>query len=240
MVKRAARGPFPSLHVFPGGKLDETDSTDTDSTDLCEGLDDAEASVILGVAQGGIRYWLACVRECFEETGILLATEADGSKLELDDARRDRLAEYRRRLNDGESVLTQMCREEGLRLPLQNIAYSAHWITPKIEPKRFDTRFFVALMPEHQVSVHDGLELVDTRWIRLSEVLAKSDAGEINLIMPTIENLRTLMDGDTAADIVAKRSAASDIPTILPKFLKIGGEWVGLLPGDPRYDQYED
>lgn len=240
MVQRAARGPFPSLHVFPGGKVDQAGDDPAQLQAVCGNFSDGEASARLGVAQGGIRYWIACVRECFEETGILLATRRGGAPLAIDADMRQRLARWRSRLNADEASLLEMCLSEELELSLRALAYTSHWITPKIEKKRFNTRFFVACMPDRQSSEHDGRELVDTQWIPLNKVLAMSEAGAINLILPTISNLNELMDGDTAAEIVANRAQLSEIPTILPKFVKIDGEWTGLLPGDPRYHRYQD
>ena len=66
MVQRPGRGTFPNLHVFPGGKVD---AADADLAHICEGLDDAEASDRLGIASGGLRYWVTAIRECFEECG---------------------------------------------------------------------------------------------------------------------------------------------------------------------------
>ena len=72
MVKRSKRPPFGNLYVFPGGKIDESDK-DLNITNFCNGLNDEQASIKLGVDEGGLSYWVACVRECFEEVGILLA-----------------------------------------------------------------------------------------------------------------------------------------------------------------------
>jgi 8-oxo-dGTP pyrophosphatase MutT (NUDIX family) len=72
MVKRSSRPPFGSLYVFPGGKLDPEDS-DNDLYPCCEGMDDAAASRQLGIKDNGLSFWIACIRECFEEVGVLLA-----------------------------------------------------------------------------------------------------------------------------------------------------------------------
>ena len=239
MVKRAARGPFPNLYVFPGGKVDESEQVDGLRAH-CKGLDDATASYRLGLSDGGLKYWVACARECFEETGVLLARSGDGSPIGPDLAQMERLRQYRQRLNAGESqLMTDLCVGEDLHLHLGDIAYSAHWITPKIEKKRFNTRFFVAAMPGDQEPVHDGQEVVDSLWIRPEDALKAGEAGTMGLIMPTIENLKSLLGFSSAAEAVQARAAVQEIPAILPKFVKIDGVWTGLLPEDPRYEDYD-
>ena len=86
--------------VFPGGHLDPADAR---AHPLCIGLDDAQASARLGIAEGGLNYWVAAVRECFEESGLLLAVDAQGRWADLDaigDA--DAVMALRQQLNDGE------------------------------------------------------------------------------------------------------------------------------------------
>lgn len=241
LVKRAAKGPFPSLYVFPGGTLNEDEKAlPLAMAGRCKGLDDNAASRRLGLTQGGLGYWLACIRECFEETGVLLATEEDGTTVGADSEQRERLKEYRQQLNSGDGgVMVRMCRDESLFLQMAQIGYSSHWITPKIERKRFNTRFFVATMPADQTPVHDGRELVDSIWMRPEAALKASEAGEINMILPTISNLKSLIGFDGAQKAVASRSA-QEIPTIMPKFVKIDQQWVGLMPDDPRYGDYPD
>ena len=94
---------------------------------------DKELSNILGEDKGGLAYWVACIRECFEEAGILIAYREDGSPFDPSDSEeRERFVDYRNRLNAGEAVLENMCEEENLTLATARLAYLAHWITPKI------------------------------------------------------------------------------------------------------------
>ena len=76
MVKRSSRPPFGSLYVFPGGKLDPEDS-DNDLYPYCEGMNDVAASRQLGIKDNGLSFWIACIRECFEEAGVLLVNPDD-------------------------------------------------------------------------------------------------------------------------------------------------------------------
>ena len=85
MVKRSKKPPFENLYVFPGGKIDENDLLD-DLESYTDGLDDKSASDLLGLKKDGLSFWIASIRECFEEVGIFLATRRSGEKLLLDDS----------------------------------------------------------------------------------------------------------------------------------------------------------
>ena len=76
MVKRSSRSAFGSIYVFPGGKLDQEDST-PELYSYCKGMTDSEASRKLGIEKDGLAYWIACIRECFEEVGVLLTETND-------------------------------------------------------------------------------------------------------------------------------------------------------------------
>ena len=78
IVKRSSRSSFGSLYVFPGGKLDPED-TERDLYAYCEGMNDEEASARLGIENDGLSFWIACIRECFEETGVCLLYTSDAA-----------------------------------------------------------------------------------------------------------------------------------------------------------------
>ena len=239
MVKRSKRPPFGNLYVFPGGKIDESDK-DLDITDFCNGLNDEQASIKLGVDEGGLSYWVACVRECFEEVGILLAIKNNGEELDLNGADKYKFDNYRRMLLENKISLLEICKKENLSLNLNNIEPFSHWITPEIEIKRFDTRFFIAYIPEKQTERHDGNEITDSVWISPKKALDRSLNGEMPMIMPTISNLQQCLEFDSGQKLLEHQSKLTndDIPSILPKFFKNDGKWVGLLPGDEDYDNY--
>ena len=239
MVKRSKRPPFGNLYVFPGGKIDESDK-DLNITNFCNGLNDEQASIKLGVNEGGLSYWVACVRECFEEVGILLAIKNNGEELDLNGADKHKFDNYRRMLLENKISLLEICKKENLSLNLNNIEPFSHWITPEIEIKRFDTRFFIAYIPAKQTEKHDGNELTDSVWISPKKALNKSLIGEMPMIMPTISNLQQCLEFDSGQKLLEHQSKLTndDIPSILPKFFKNEGKWVGLLPGDEDYDNY--
>ena len=186
MVQRPARGDFPDLHVFPGGKVDDHDG---ELEHACAGLDDAEASRRLALEAGGLRYWVTAIRECFEESGVLLAYR-NGALFEPRDAVEEaRFEEYRNALAAGRTSLGEVVSSEGLTLATDRVAYFSHWITPEMAPARFDTRFFVAAMPPKQSARGHLRETVGGDWISPTAALERFDAGEWLMIFPTLTTL---------------------------------------------------
>ena len=232
MLKRSTRSAFGSIYVFPGGTVDAEDSS-KELYKHCEGFNDVKASAMLGVKKDGLAYWVACIRECFEEAGILLTNEDDPL---LGDPKR--LNYYRDKLNSHQIAFKEICCNEGLRLRANNIVPCAHWVTPTIEPKRFDTRFFLVKVNTNQLGMHDGFELTDSFWIQPQEALERLERGEMNIIMPTINNLTKLCEFSSSKDAFNYFYALGEngISTILPKFIKKDGEWLGFLPGEEGYD----
>ena len=232
MVKRSSRSPFGSLYVFPGGKLDPEDS-ENDLYSYCEGMNDEEASKQLGIADNGLSFWIACIRECFEEVGVLLANPDDPIMQNT-----KKLSKLREKLNNKEIFFEDICISESLRLRAKNIVPCAHWITPEVEPKRFDTRFFLAKVNAKQLATHDGFELTESFWITPADALVKLKNGEMNMILPTIENIEQLAEFSSSEEAFNYFQGLGDnaIPPILPKFIKRDGEWIGFLPGEEGYD----
>ena len=232
MVKRSMKSSFGSLYVFPGGTLDPEDSL-PEMYQYCEGLSDDQASAKLAVNQNGLAYWVACIRECYEEVGILLTNKSD---MLLQDLKK--LDDYRQQLNSKEITFYEICKENNLQLRANNIVPCAHWVTPDIEPKRFDTRFFLAKVHSEQLGVHDGYELTESFWISPAKALEKFHQGEMNMIMPTIKSLEALAQFSSREEAFNHFKDLEDgaIPPILPKFIKKDGAWIGFLPGDDGYE----
>ena len=239
MIQRNAKTNFGNAWVFPGGKLDEVDGID-EANDFCFGLSDEMASQILGLKKGGLNYWVACIRECFEECGVLLAYRENGDL--LDDPSKDEMTilnRYRDLLNQGEPVLYQLCKEMNLKLAVDRLAYISHWVTPKFEMKRYSTRFFIALAPENQKAEHDGGEGVKSTWITPENALEKGKTGEFPIILPTIKNLESIEGFSSTRDLMeAKVKFQNEVSCIEPKFFMKDGKMVGLLPGDKGYEDH--
>ena len=222
LMERSAHGMFGGLHVFPGGKVDDADHAKRWSAHS-RGPDDKAASAILGLEEGGLSYWVACIRECFEEAGVLLARGSDARTLRLQSPKmRNRYAAWRDRLNANENdVLEAMCREDKLDLATDQLAYVSHWITPTGQPRRYSTRFFVARAPANQEALHDGHETVESEWMRPETALERFAAGTLNLISPTFKNLESIVGfASTQALLDAKRKVdPRTIPTIQPRII---------------------
>jgi 8-oxo-dGTP pyrophosphatase MutT (NUDIX family) len=234
MMQRNFKSVFmPGMHVFPGGAVDRHDSS-AEIAALCTGLDDVVASRKLGIERGGLAYWVAAIRESFEEAGILLACNDRGDIVTLDDAvRAQRFHAYRSRVEHGEHPLSDMLRNEGLQLPLHHMTYFSHWITPLGAPRRYDTRFFVAAAPEAQQPLHDNRETINHVWVRPAAALDKNKQKQFDMRTPTVHTLRLFAEHDNVVSLIKGLQALGDIPVIEPRIAKSGRR---VLPGDPEYE----
>jgi glyoxylase-like metal-dependent hydrolase (beta-lactamase superfamily II)/8-oxo-dGTP pyrophosphatase MutT (NUDIX family) len=168
-------------YVFPGGSLDEADA------------DPRILKRIVGEAQNPpAPYWVAAVRECFEEAGILRLS--DETNRPLDAKRAEGLMHYRKR------PFVELLENEDLHIPADALAYYGHWITAPGRPRRFDTRFFLAVAPEGQVGSHDAVETVHDVWITPHEALERGARNEIELVPATQSALQDLKSFKTARE----------------------------------------
>ena len=238
MLRRNLQSDFVGgAYVFPGGGVDDHDRV-ADLEAVCEGRSDADASAQLGVAAGGLAFWVAAIRESFEEAGVLLALEGD-ELIRFDDPDvAERFAEHRAAVDRGERRLIDVCRAEGLRLAVDTMSYFSHWITPEGPTRRYDTRFFVARAPVGQVPLHDDREVIANLWIRPSDALARYEAGDFEMIFPTVRSLIAIERFATSDELLTAAAAIGQVPTILPRIVEDeGGGGVRIvLPGDPGYD----
>ena len=216
LLRRSADAVFlPGAYVFPGGAVDPADERPATAV-LSQDLDDIGASRLLGLPTGGLAFWVAALRECFEETGILLARPRGAGRPPA----AGRLAELRRSLDSGRLDFTELCGRDDLVLATDAVEYVSHWITPEGSVRRYDTRFFVAEAPAGQVAAHDNRETVATLWIQPSDALARGRSGEIRLATPTVANL---------TDLARYRSVA-EVLSWAQKLKEQGGHGVGPVP----------
>ncbi len=224
-------------YVFPGGAVDPADRHD-DLEPLCEGRSDLEASARLGIERGGLAFWVAAIRESFEEAGVLLAYHADGDVVRLDDpATAERFSRHRKAVDTGARRLVDVCEEEGLRLAVDGMHYFGHWITPEGAPRRYDTRFFLTAAPAAQVPLHDDREVIANLWIRPHDALERHQAGRFEMLPPTVATLRAVARFATAGEALAAATEIVTVPAILPRVILDDGGLRIVLPGDPEYGE---
>ncbi|MCL4801718.1 MAG: MBL fold metallo-hydrolase [Burkholderiales bacterium] len=235
LLRRADRATFAGgAYVFPGGAVDAADH-DPALAGLCRGLDDAHASRALGVPDGGLAYWIAAARECFEEAGLLLAYDAAGAPLTIERERSAELAAARRAMVGGRLPFVELLRSARLTLATDRIAYLDRWITQAGRPRRFDTRFFVARAPERQVAEHDGAELMHHEWLAPAIALERGRRGELDLLYPTIKTLETLARFRTVDEILAHARSERPLPPMAPRRAASREGPRVLFPGDFAY-----
>ncbi|MCP3935126.1 MAG: NUDIX hydrolase [Actinomycetia bacterium] len=240
MLRRNLNSDFVGgAYVFPGGKVDESDRFDAELAAVCGGFSDADASARLGVESGGLAQFVAAIRECFEEAGVFLARNESGVNVALDDEP-EFWADTRRDVYEGKIRIAQVCRDRGLELEVDQVEYFSHWITPVGPPRRFDTRFFVARMPDGQTPLHDGGETVASAWVSVESALERQRAGDFEMIFPTIMNLRDVSRFDTVDALMADAAGRTDIPAIMPRIVIRDGVPTPLIEGDEGFEEASD
>jgi 8-oxo-dGTP pyrophosphatase MutT (NUDIX family) len=214
------------MTVFPGGGVDRRDA-DTSVAwagpepawwGRCFNCDPALATALV----------CAAVRETFEESGVLLAGP-DATSVVADTAP---YADARKALVDRDVSLAQFLAEANLVLRADLLRPWAHWVTPAEEPRRYDTRFFVAALPEGQRADGVTTEASDTAWQRPDEAIADWKEGRRALMPPTWMTLADLAEFDTIADVMA---AVRTVEKIIPKVVRRGGFLRVIMPDDPEY-----
>ncbi|MFK8051892.1 MAG: hypothetical protein AB8F65_02875 [Woeseiaceae bacterium] len=233
MLRRHSRADFASAFVFPGGLAAESDF-ERQLEPFCCGLNDAEASRQLNLDTGGLGLWVAAIRECFEESGYLLARDFRGELCQPGAAENaERFLDYRRALESGSLTLLQVCESESLTLLCSGMEYVSFWTTPILMKRRYATRFFVAAVPEGQQGAADGRETVESRWVCPIEALDAEVTAEMKLHPPTIENLRWLGKFDSVEAVMASaaRIDKSAIEEILPVISETEAGMTVSIPG---------
>ena len=211
MLRRTTTAAFASgMYVFPGSKVDETDG------------------------EGDDGYVIAAIRECYEEAGVLLATDENG--VVVTDGH-PALA-HRHAVHEGEIELRALCSRHHLRPAVDDLVWVSHWITPIGESsRRFDTRFFIAVAPPCQTSRHDDNETIASEWVPPSEGLRRQANGELTMMPPTIKNLEFLVGHHRAESAMHSARLLGRPEPILPRLRRDStGRVRGIaLPGDDDY-----
>ncbi len=230
LVRRRAGDAFGNSFTFPGGVIDPDE---TAAHAFCSGLAAAEACRQLGLAENGLDYFSAAIRELFEETGILLARRHDGSWAPDHTA----FGGLRLQVDKAEISWAAFLREQSLCMAADALHYFAWWETPAVMPKRWTTRFFLAELPSGQTASHDGCEIVDHCWLTAGDALARGKNGELPMPFPTSRTLESLQQFQTVGSLIgwARQLPKSGISRIEPSVVTRNGEKQPVIPGDPGY-----
>jgi 8-oxo-dGTP pyrophosphatase MutT (NUDIX family) len=214
-------------HVFPGGKVDPSDSgpswrarVDPPTEEITERLGETDAEVGLGLL-------VAAVRETFEEAGVLLASTAAG--VDLASSREELL---------GGALFSELATAIDVKIDSMALTPYARWITPKMESRRFDTRFYIAMLPEGQSASHDGTETTSATWLRPAGAIEDMLAGRIKLAPPTVRTLQWLARFDDAKSVIADALSRKP-PLVRPRLVTADDGWFLALPGDPEHPESE-
>jgi len=237
MLRRNLNSEFAGgAYVFPGGGVDASDGDESIQV-LTFGADEQGTSKRLGVPSGGLAYYVACLRELFEEAGLLIACRANGELVDLSDALTvQRLGALRRQLNAGDLGFVDVLASEDLVLDLRGLAYLAHWVTPVGPPRRYDTRFFVAFAPSDQTAAHDAGETIEDQWLRPVDALSSFQRGDFDMTFPTVRTLQSIANLENAHDVLDYANALERVARIEPRIVKRGDRTQIVLPGDEGYD----
>lgn len=229
LLQRAERGDHNSgAWVFPGGLVDAGDRAFSGA-----GMSDADASARLGLESGGLAFYLAALRECFEECGILFALDARGDVGTLEGVDATRLAQLRGQVQESVVSISDVCREFGLRPAPERLHYVGHWLTPTGRAKRFDTRFFLAIAPPRQSAMHDAQETLDHVWLGPAEALSPRNARR--LMTPTRAMIELLLPFADTRSLAAWATQPRKVERVLP-WLALGAEGVRpVLPHEPAF-----
>lgn len=213
--------------VFPGGKVDDTDRDLDAARWTGRSLRDWLGRLGVDRTADALSLLVAAVRETFEEAGVLLARREDGAPVTAEDLAEPSFVDARRRLaaRDETWDWRRWLEDEELVLDLGSLALWSWWVTPEGQHKRFDTRFFAALLPTGQDARHDDVETTSLHWLTPQAALAAGDAGKVTIIFPTRRNLRALAAYRSAAAVWEAADAGRvDQRRIEPRVVRVGGQ----------------
>ena len=220
MLRRTSSAAFAGgMYVFPGGRVDGDDHLHAYDAIRRGPTDDQQPQQsALGTEWRG--YWIAGIRETFEEAGLLLAYRANGGHGELldypDEAVRARFDDYRHEVHGKSLTLREICQRENLQLAVDRIHYFNRWVTPLGRPRRFDTRFFVAEAPLGQTGQHDDKETDHSVWVSPAEALRRNSADEFGLMAVTRLQLQALAEFSSMATLHESISTQTQFPIHRP------------------------
>lgn len=210
LMRRHSRSRFvPGAWVFPGGKVDAADS----APPLYQRIRGLPSQPVPESA-----FWTAALRELFEETGVLMARGASDEWAR--DATSQRAVEAQRRaLMEDQVTLMDVLDELDLTLDARGMVHIAHWVTPVVERRRYDTHFFATALPHDRTAAPDPREMSEAAWIAPRAALERFERGELPMVFPTVRTLETLREFRTAEDVLASFRGRT-VTRILPRLIR--------------------
>ncbi|MET0689639.1 MAG: hypothetical protein ABWZ38_01330 [Candidatus Binatia bacterium] len=200
-------------YCYPGGAVIKEDYS-APAIARCMGLSPDQARKIVGAhlsPRQALGFWIAAIRELFEEVGILLAAHDSGERFPNGAQARKMPAMHDALLNNSLSFVSLLEREE-LRCDLTSLGYFSHWQTPSQVSQRFDTRFFVAALPPEQIPLESSYEVTHSLWLAPERAMQLHDHGQLPMIFPTFTSLRTLADFETLESVLKEFHAGTIAP----------------------------
>jgi 8-oxo-dGTP pyrophosphatase MutT (NUDIX family) len=234
LVRRHERTVFMGgAHVFPGGRVDAVDREGDHA--WCDGIVHAAKQLDTLAASEAVAYHVAAARELFEEAGVLLARDAAGTFVSLTSVSdHARFKRDREEVHAGRTTLRAVVDRERLRLALDTLVLFSHWVTPPIDTRQFDTRFFMTRIPPDQTPAHDETETTHSTWITPAHAMAQAHAGEIVLPPPTWTTLRELEPFASVEEALGW-AGRRRVTRRMPKVVEHEGKRLLVLPGDPLH-----
>jgi len=218
MLRRTSKAAFAGgMYVFPGGRVDAEDHFNK-YAQLSTGPAPEQSAQAKALGSDHLGYWVAGIRESFEEAGLLLAYDKVGNYLEFSDKpMAQRFADMREPLHDHKLSLDEICEREHLKLAVDRIHYYNRVVTPRGRPRRFDTRFFIAEAPVGQTGTHDQIETVDSIWITPGEALSQFAEDKFGLMRITHMQLSELAAFRSVDALMAMARARREFPVSRPQ-----------------------
>lgn len=213
-------------YVFPGGRVDAADAITPAAAAGVHGLEQVNRCADLP-RDVEAAYRVAAIRELLEEAGLLLARRDD----RIVDAA---TAAALRRSPSGDTPFAEQAAAHGVTLALDAVMPFAHWVTPPVEIRRYDTRFLMARVAPEQDASHDNGETTALEWLRPADAVARGASGDILLPPPTWSTLKRLARF-ASVDEAWEWASTTPIVRIEPGFSREGGVTRLMLPGDPTY-----
>ncbi len=192
------------MYCYPGGTVSDADCR-ASMTTRTVGRTATQVRHIIGAGftpAKAMGLWIAAVREVFEEVGVLLAADARGRKMTMGPERAARLVQYHAELANKKLSFAGILEREQLYCDLASLSHFSNWQTPSQFAMRFDTRFFLAALPEGQMPMATSYEVAHSLWVTPDRALQLFSRNELPMIFPTFAALRTLADFDTLDSVL--------------------------------------